>query len=66
MDRIKDNVQQNESILQNFQEQSQHLKYSKYAQAKEDAAKMASLEKQGVVTEKKGKKPAKGKKGKNK
>ena len=29
MDRIKDNVQQNENILQNFQEQSMHMKMAK-------------------------------------
>ena len=62
MDRIKDNVQQNENILQNFQEQSEHMRLAKMLLAAEERENIAQQEKNKKVIEgKKTKKPTKGK-----
>ena len=62
MDRIKDNVQQNETILQNFQEQSEHMRLAKMLLAAEERENIAQQEKNKKVIEgKKTKKPTKGK-----
>ena len=62
MDRIKDNVQQNETILQNFQEQSEHMRLAKMLLAAEERENIAQQEKNKKVLEgKKTKKPTKGK-----